>query len=237
MEQLPSKQEAGSACEKAHNMYINQCYTYALFRPVSNMLLIVLRRFGSLRPLSPTPPVNIAKKTPRESHLDTISGKSFMNHPFERRIFATSYRLLLAALAALFLGQSVLAEEFVAITDIEGCREIKADAERLLCYDTIADGKAFSQKQLQQVQKENFGIRKTEPVISIDQLTVTIVDIQKASNGIYFFHTADGNVWKHSSKGSWNLPVPFQAEIKSGMLGSYFLVAETGKSTRVKRVR
>ena len=160
-----------------------------------------------------------------------------MNHPVARRIFPASYRLLQAVLASLFLGQAVLAEEFVAITDIEGCREIKADAERLLCYDTIADGKVFSQKQLQQVQKENFGIRKTEPVISIDQLMVTIVDIQKASNGIYFFHTSDGSVWKQSSKGSWNLPVPFQAEIKSGMLGSYFLVAETGKSTRVKRVR
>ncbi|HNP66127.1 MAG TPA: hypothetical protein PKH39_19520 [Woeseiaceae bacterium] len=157
-----------------------------------------------------------------------------MNDPFAQRIFRTSYRMVLPAL---FLGQAVLADEFVAITNMEGCREITADAERLLCYDTIADGQAFSQKQLQQVQKENFGIKKKESDISIDRLTVTIVDIEKAANGIYFFHTADGSVWKQSSKGSWNLPVPFQAEIKSGMLGSYFLVAETGKSTRVKRVR
>lgn len=159
-----------------------------------------------------------------------------MNHPPAQAIFTSSYLRPLALLVSMFLVQAVAADEFVEIRDSQGCRAIEADAERLLCYDTIADGQVFSRQQLQQVQKENFGIRKKESDISVDQLSVTIVDIQKASNGIYFFHTADGSVWKQSSKGSWNLPVPFEAEIKSGMLGSYFLVAETGKSTRVKRV-
>lgn len=160
-----------------------------------------------------------------------------MDYILFQRGFAARKGRRLVLLASLILLQPSLAEEPVAISDVKGCRIIEADAERLACYDMVADGGVFSQQQLQQVQKDNFGIKKKEPDISIDQLAVTIVDIEKAENGIYFFHTSDGNVWKQSSAGRWNVPVPFQAEIKSGFLGSYFLVAETGKSTRVKRVR
>ena len=99
------------------------------------------------------------------------------------------------------------------------------------------DGQVYGRKQLEKVQKENFGKNEKESVPTVDQVSVTIVNVQKSSSGAHYFHTADGNVWKQSGKGNWNLPVPFQARVKSGALGSYFLVAESGKSTRVKRVR
>jgi len=135
------------------------------------------------------------------------------------------------------LTQTLLADDFINVSDINDCRSIASEAERLLCYDTVADGGVYNLQQLQQVQKENFGSREKQSDISVDELTVTIVRVQKGANGINYFHTADGKVWKHSGRGSWNLKVPFQAEIKGGLMGSFFLVTEGGKSARVKRVR
>jgi len=139
--------------------------------------------------------------------------------------------------ASQVMMQPLLADELVNVSDIENCRAIAAEAERLLCYDTIVDGGVFNQQQLEQVQKENFGSTQAKPDISVDQLIVSIVKVQKGGNRIHYFHTADGAVWKQINAGSWKLKAPFQAEIKSGMMNSFFLVADSGKSTRVKRVR
>lgn len=162
-----------------------------------------------------------------------------MTNSLHRRRFAGSHiGLLLPGLVVLqVVLQPLIADDSVETSDIIECRLIAAKAERLLCYDTIADGGIFTQKKLQQVQKERFGNKEKESAPSVDQVSVTIVRIQKASSGTHFFYTADGSVWKQSGKGSWSLAVPFQAQIKAGALGSYFLVAESGKSTRVKRVQ
>lgn len=138
----------------------------------------------------------------------------------------------------LMLAQVVNADELTNISDFKECRAIEAKAERLLCYDTIADGGVFNEQQLQQVQKENFGSReKPAEVVSVEQLAVTIVNVKKSATGIHYFYTDDGAVWKQSNSGRWNIKVPFEAEIKSGKMGSFFLVSESGKSVRVKRVR
>jgi len=162
-----------------------------------------------------------------------------MMKSLQQRIVAVPFirSLLLGLVAPQMLMQPLLADEFKNISDIKECRAIAAKAERLLCYDTVADGGVFDEQKLQQVQIENFGSEKTQPDISVDQLTVTIVRVQKGSTGIYFFHTADGKAWKQSNRANWSLKVPFQAEIKAGALGSFFLVTEGGKSVRVKRVR
>ena len=120
---------------------------------------------------------------------------------------------------------------------MKDCRPITAKAERLLCYDTVVDGGVFNQQELEQVQKENFGNTKAEQDISVDQVIVTIVKVQDGANRVHYFHTAEGVVWKQTNGGSWKIKAPFQAEIKSGIMSSFFLVAEGGKSTRVKRVQ
>jgi len=144
---------------------------------------------------------------------------------------------LLGLLVSQILTQNLLADEFINVSDVKECRAIAAKAGRLLCYDTVADGGVFNEQQLQKVQKENFGSKDGQSDVSVDQLAVTIVSVTKSTTGIHYFHTADGAVWKQSNSGKWNLKVPFQAEIKAGMLGSFFLVTEGGKSVRVKRVR
>ena len=140
---------------------------------------------------------------------------------------------------------------------------IDAKAERLLCYDTVIDGGIFNKQKLEQVQVENFGSdkmkmetetktvtqtpegteivtttqTKTKTDVSVDEIFVTIVRTQKDGNGIQYFQTDDGQVWKQQNTGKWGSKVPFEAKIKEGSMGSYFLVNEGGKSTRVKRVR
>ena len=134
--------------------------------------------------------------------------------------------------------QTVHAANPVNVTDIKDCRTIEVSAERLLCYDTVADGGVFNQQQLKQVQRENFGSREKTPEVSVDQLSVTVKSIDKDASGLRYFFTTDGQIWKQSSPGSWSSKVPFEAEIKSGTMGSFFLVASKGgRSIRVKRVK
>ena len=138
---------------------------------------------------------------------------------------------VLIALAAVM--QPLLADESAEVDSVSECRAISGDAERLLCYDTVVDGGIFNQKQ---AETENFGVSKSQPASDVEKLVVTIVRIQKSDSGIHYFHTADEQIWKQVNRGNWSLDVPVQAEIKSGLMGSFFLVTEGGKSTRVKRV-
>ena len=137
----------------------------------------------------------------------------------------------------LMFAQVVSAGELTNIRDFGECRTIEDKAERLLCYDTIADGNVFNEQQLQQVKKENFGSKKNPTEVApVEQLAVTIVNVKKSATGIHYFYTTDGAVWKQSTGRRWSIKAPFEAQIKSGKLGSFFLVSDSGKSTRVKRV-
>ena len=144
--------------------------------------------------------------------------------------------LIPGALLVLLVGPSPRADEVSGISDFKECRAITVNARRLLCYDTIADGGIYREEQWQEVQRESFGTKSADDDTSVESLTVTIVRIQKGRT-THYFHTADGALWKQTGRGAWNLPVPFEAELREGVLGSYFLVTEGGKSTRVKRVK
>lgn len=133
--------------------------------------------------------------------------------------------------------QPALAEEAASVEDFLACRAISGKAERLLCYDTISDGGVFNQQKLEQVQRETFGSKEKAPEITVDQLTVTVVRVQEGANGVHYFHTADGQVWKQQDPSRYSTKVPFEAEIKSGTMGSFFLVNDKGRGVRVERVR
>lgn len=180
----------------------------------------------------------------------------------QRKHAVTFLSLVLAGLAVqLAFLQPLMAEEPMNVTDINECRKIAAKAERLACYDTVSDGGVFNEQKLKETQVESFGSRTmpkdtetkvvtgtgsetttetvSKPVtdISIDSLQVTVVRSQKNPNDIHYFQTSDGQVWKQQYAETWTIKVPFEAEIKSGVMGSFFLIPESGKSTRVKRVK
>ncbi len=184
---------------------------------------------------------------------------------FKTLVALTSCWLSISVVLMLVLIQSLMADEFTNVSDVKGCRVIEARAERLLCYDTVVDGGVFNEQKLKQVQVESFGsskmtrgkpaatvagsgagakVKPVTPVApgsgkdsSVDRLAVTIIRSKKDARGYFYFQTSDGQVWKQQNSGNWTLKPPFEAEIKEGMLGSFFLMIEGGKSTRVKRVR
>ena len=174
---------------------------------------------------------------------------------------------LLGLIVVLVSVQPLSADELKNVSDVKSCRLIEARAERLLCYDTVVDGGVFNQQKLKQAQVESFGSSKmkvetkttttttavvgtetktttktktkakAKTEISVDEINVTIVRVKKDANGIHYFQTSDGQVWKQQSSSKWSLNTPFEVEIKEGTMGSFFLINEGGKSTRVKRVR
>lgn len=73
--------------------------------------------------------------------------------------------------------------------------------------------------------------------VSANQLDVTIVRLKKGNDRYYYFQTSEGQVWKQQNATTWNLKAPFEAKIEKGAMGSFFLIHEGGKSTRVKRVK
>ncbi len=72
---------------------------------------------------------------------------------------------------------------------------------------------------------------------SSDSLTVTIVKTRKDGNGFYYFQTAEGQVWKQQNASRWTIDTPFEAVVKAGVMGSFFLEVKGSRGTRVKRVR
>jgi len=151
--------------------------------------------------------------------------------------FSPTYLRVPGLLISLVLVVPLMAGELENVNDVEDCRAIENKAERLLCYDTVVDGGVFNEQQLKQAQVESFGSKDKQAELPVDRVTVTVTRVSKTSTGIHYFYTADGAAWKQSSSGKWNIKAPFEAEIKSGMLGSFFLISEGGKSVRVKRVK
>ncbi len=181
---------------------------------------------------------------------------------------------LLVLLVSQMFALPLMAAELKNISEIEGCRAIKSEKERLLCYDTVLDGGIFNEEKVEKVKVEEFGSEKMSkppaaapaekpepapaPVAdapaaaatakpsqapaskisdSGDRLSVTIVRSKKDDFGFYYFQTDDGQVWKQINARKWSASVPYDATIKKGILGSFFLVTEGGISTRVKRLK
>ncbi len=73
--------------------------------------------------------------------------------------------MVMPFLGSLFLGlgmslvliSPLQADEIVNIDNVEDCRKIGGDTERLSCYDTVSNGGVFNEQKLRQVQVEEFG--------------------------------------------------------------------------------
>ena len=139
---------------------------------------------------------------------------------------------------AVFLSSAALgADEVKNVTEFNGCRSLADDARRLLCYDTVADGGVFNEEKIQEAVEESFGTNESENNIDTDELSVRVIRVREGAGNVHFFYTENGAVWRQTNGRRWKIKAPFNATISSGVFSSYFLVTDTGKSTRVKRVK
>jgi len=82
-----------------------------------------------------------------------------------------------------------------------------------------------------------FGL-KEEP-LEPEAIKVVVVDVSQDLLGKHIFKTEDGQIWMQTENRKARFrSVPFEARIRGGSLGSYFLQPVTGgPSVRVKRAR
>jgi hypothetical protein len=79
-----------------------------------------------------------------------------------QRSNTTKTAFLLTALLGLGVThvQPLLADELANVSDFKDCRAIKGEAERLLCYDTIADGGVSTNRNLNSYNTKRLAPRK-----------------------------------------------------------------------------
>ena len=146
-------------------------------------------------------------------------------------------RFVLLMTAILWVPAVTADDEIKNVSDFGECRSLADDARRLLCYDTIADGGVFNEQKVQEAVEESFGANESQQSVSTDELSVSVIRVSEGAGNVHYFYTESGSVWKQTNGRSWKVKAPFNATIKSGVFSSYFLVSDSGKSTRVKRVR
>ncbi|WP_139169343.1 hypothetical protein [Microbulbifer yueqingensis] len=112
------------------------------------------------------------------------------------------------------------------------CAAIKADDERLQCYDELSG-------TLDELAKRNFG-KEHEAATgeAPESLVTTIEKMEESAYGKQFFYLENGQVWKQTDSKFVSLKAGDRVELDRGLLGSFFMRnANGGKSIRVKRVR
>lgn len=130
------------------------------------------------------------------------------------------------------------------------CADVKKSKRRLECYDTVL--KALHPAMFKKIeaatkkeQREDFGA-PTPAAGSKDSeklklLKVVIVDFSRTSHGKWVLTTEGGQIWRQADNqglSPFAPKRPFNASIKRGALGSYYLVIEGSKrSIRVKRLK
>jgi hypothetical protein len=157
------------------------------------------------------------------------------------------------------------------LTKVYACAEVADATARLACYDaavaslkqaeTGGDLAVVSRAQVQQAEKEAFGL-STTPTISklaeaattsppassattpaskpqrLDRVVLAIKRIDKTSDGKMLFVMENGQVWRQtdSIKLTGLGKGPWEADVRKAALGSFLLKVDGRTAVRVKRV-
>lgn len=87
---------------------------------------------------------------------------------------------------------------------------------------------------------EQFGLSEAQQKQErLDSITVEVTRVSESAYGKMLITTADGQVWRQTDQARARMPeVPFDAEIRSGASGSFFIQASSGgRAVRVRRER
>jgi len=146
--------------------------------------------------------------------------------------------------AAALAGAETLPES------IQRCAAEKDKEARLTCYDEVAAISAgpapappspeqqFGVKgELLRKQQEEKAKENPAPE-EIQALTATVAKVKTLPRGQLVVELDNGQAWEQKDVTSkFFLKVGEQVKIESGSLGAYWLSSESGRRTRVKRVR
>lgn len=160
---------------------------------------------------------------------------------YRKSILATACTLLLATASAEGLPDELFA-----------CRSLDGDAERLACYDGLAD-RHYGQRGLETSapdakaaaapaaavenlsQEDIFGLSgdKLKQAYGVaagrqdlNELSATITDIQPAGYGQIFVWLDNGQVWRQTTSSALKIKVGDRIVIKKGALGSFKMKKE-----------
>jgi hypothetical protein len=138
---------------------------------------------------------------------------------------------------------------------LEACRAIADNSQRLACFDSTSaslsaavDSKqivVIEEKEVKKTKRSLFGFRL--PDLSIfggnendteedKTLTTTIKTLGRAEGGRWNIGIPEGAVWQTTESMTYNPAVGDTVEIKSGVMGGYFLRVGKKRAVRAKRV-
>jgi hypothetical protein len=115
---------------------------------------------------------------------------------------------------------------------VEACAANRDDGARLHCFDELA--KALPNEKPAEAASETQELRRTTPAIQ----SAHIVSVSQSNGRNYRIVLDNDQVWQESEHVRDLELMPGQAvRIKAGVLGSFYLILDSGGSTRVRRIR
>jgi hypothetical protein len=124
------------------------------------------------------------------------------------------------------------------------CASESDQAKRLACFDTLAAG-------LPKVEADQFGLtadvarkrqtaappNKAEPKPAEQSLPGKITALRQASGGVLVFTLDNNQVWVQADADTrFSFNVGDDVRIEHGVMGSFWLAANKGRKTKVKRI-
>lgn len=141
--------------------------------------------------------------------------------------------------------------------ELDACRVLADDAQRLACYDRAA-GRILAQASAPVVATpaaapaagttDNFGRervlaaeeakRQQQETRDIGELSATVTDIDTRMDGLMTITLDNGQVWRQSRPDSmFRLKTGDRIQIQPGAMNSFILSGPSKRSTRVSRVQ
>lgn len=173
-----------------------------------------------------------------------------------RIILAASIAFSALSLAGSGLAQDSAVSRSPLLEQVARCRQIAADAERLVCFDQAAGALDTAERQgevvvvergqIQEARRQLFGFElpSLPPMFTrgadeekLDAVETSLVSASQGADGKWLFRLADSSEWRQIDSG----PVRFQnrqgtdIRVRRAALGSYQLTAGRSRAVRVKR--
>lgn len=146
---------------------------------------------------------------------------------------------LLVAGVGCALGANASSEGEVSLrADLERCGRIAESRARLRCYDDLLDNGPSGE---QRFGGDSISAPVPEPSVDsredLERIESTIERLERRPRGEYVFHLANDQIWTEISAGRTRYRTGIDVKIERTPLGGYMLSTDSGRATRVRRLR